>query len=30
MYAGDGVNKIKDLPTVNELIERLWNEYENK
>jgi nitronate monooxygenase len=30
MYAGDGVNKIKDLPTANDLIQRLWNEYENK
>jgi len=30
MYAGQGVNKIKDLPTAKELIQRLWKEYENK
>jgi nitronate monooxygenase len=30
MYAGQGVHKIKDLPTAKELIQRLWKEYESK
>ena len=30
MYAGDGVYKIKDLPTANDLIQRLWKEYETQ
>ncbi|MEK6482034.1 nitronate monooxygenase [Catalinimonas sp. 4WD22] len=30
MYAGEGVGKIKDIPTASELIERLWEEFENK
>lgn len=27
MYSGTGVAKINDLPTAQELIERLWQEY---
>lgn len=30
MYAGQGVSKVKDLPTASDLIDRLWKEYENK
>jgi len=30
MYAGEGVSKIKDIPSASELIERLWKEFENK
>lgn len=30
MYAGQGVGKVKDLPTANDLIQSLWKEYENK
>lgn len=30
MYAGQGVNKVNDLPTANDLIQRLWKEYQNK
>ncbi|MGZ0017505.1 NAD(P)H-dependent flavin oxidoreductase [Yeosuana sp. AK3] len=30
MYAGEGVGKIKDIPSAAELIERLWKEFENK
>jgi nitronate monooxygenase len=30
MYAGQGVSKVKDLPTASDLIQRLWKEYENK
>ena len=30
MYAGEGVTKVKDIPSANELIERLWKEFENK
>lgn len=30
MYAGEGISKIKDIPTAAELIERLWKEFENK
>ncbi len=30
MYAGEGVSKIKDIPTASELIEQLWKEFENK
>jgi nitronate monooxygenase len=29
MYAGQGVGKVNDLPTAQELIERLWKEFEN-
>jgi len=29
MYAGEGVGKVNDLPTANELIARLWNEFQN-
>lgn len=29
MYAGQGVSMVNDLPTANELIVRLWNEFEN-
>ncbi len=29
MYAGQGVGKVNDLPTANELISRLWNEFKN-
>jgi nitronate monooxygenase len=28
MYAGQGVGKVNDLPTANDLIARLWNEFE--
>ncbi len=30
MYAGEGVEKIKDIPTASDLIERLWREYKNE
>lgn len=30
MYAGTGVSKIDDIPSASELIERLWQEFENK
>lgn len=30
MYAGQGVAHIKDIPSVGDLILRLWKEYENK
>lgn len=30
MYAGEGVKNINDIPSASELIERLWNEFENK
>ena len=30
MYAGEGVAKVKDIPSAIELIERLWKEFENK
>ncbi len=29
MYAGKGIDAIKDIPSANELIERLWKEFEN-
>ncbi len=29
MYAGQGVQKIDDLPSAHELIDRLWKEFEN-
>lgn len=30
MYAGEGVTKVKDIPSASELIERLWREFENE
>jgi len=30
LYAGEGVEKIKDIPTVADLLRRLWKEYQNK
>ncbi len=30
MYAGEGVTKVKDIPSASELIQRLWKEFENK
>lgn len=30
MYAGQGVDRVNDLPKASELLERLWREYENK
>lgn len=30
MYAGEGVDKINDIPSAAELFERLWIEFENK
>jgi nitronate monooxygenase len=29
MYAGQGVSKVKDIPTASDLIQSLWKEYEN-
>ena len=29
LYAGEGVHKVNDLPTAQELLERLWAEFEN-
>jgi nitronate monooxygenase len=29
MYAGKGIDAIKDIPSANELIKRLWKEFEN-
>ncbi|MCA1744566.1 MAG: nitronate monooxygenase [Bacteroidales bacterium] len=30
MYAGEGVSNVKDLLSARELIERIWNEFENR
>jgi nitronate monooxygenase len=30
VYAGEGVDKINDIPSAAELMERLWKEFENK
>ncbi|GJM35899.1 MAG: 2-nitropropane dioxygenase [Saprospiraceae bacterium] len=30
LYAGEGVSKIQDIPKAEDLIVRLWNEFENK
>lgn len=29
MYAGKGIDAIKDIPSANELVKRLWKEFEN-
>ncbi len=29
MYAGKGIDTIKDLPSAQELVERLWKEFKN-
>ena len=30
MYAGEGVSRVKEILSANELIERIWQEFENK